>query len=64
MEPKPRPTSRRVFQSSLELSPECNGLILACVLDGFQEGVIGQDILDWEPPSFRIAINSMGANPL
>ena len=27
------------FQSSLELSPECNGFILVCVLDGVQEGV-------------------------
>ncbi|GAO75180.1 putative uncharacterized protein [Meiothermus ruber H328] len=27
------------FQSSLELSPECNGLILACVQDGAQEAV-------------------------
>ena len=26
----------KLFQSSLELSPECNGLILACVLDGVQ----------------------------
>ena len=28
-----------MFQSSLELSPECNGFILVCVLDGVQEGV-------------------------
>ena len=32
------------FQSSLELSPECNSFILVCVLDGVQEGVIGQHI--------------------
>ncbi|GAO75196.1 N-6 DNA methylase [Meiothermus ruber H328] len=41
MQPFGRCATKRtgVFQSSLELSPECNGLILACVQDGAQEAV-------------------------